>query len=249
MQEKRMQDEFEIDLRELWGILLHWLWLIIICAVLAGAAGFAVSRFLMTPIYNSTTKIIVLSKDDDSGLEYSDLQLSTQLGNDYPEIIKSRHVLEQVIENCNLNTSYAALYNRVTITSSTSSRIISITVKDEQPDKAKEIADEIREVAAVRIKEIMNIEAVNMVDAAYLPKSPSSPSVIKYTLIAFILGGIACAGILVVRYLLDDTIKTTEDIEKYLELSALGMIPDGEHTGKTKKKKKTVVADRHASEE
>ncbi len=235
MQEKRLEDEIEIDLRELVGVVLHWFWLIAICAIVAGVIGFAVSKFAMTPMYDSTTKIIVLSKSNESSLAYSDLQISSQLVNDYPDLIKSRYVLETVIENCGLDEGYGSLYNRVTVSSSTNSRIISITVKDADPYRAKEIADEIREVSAVRITEITDIEAVNMVDEANLPKQPSEPSVTKITLLAFILGGFACAGVVVVRYLLDDTIKTADDIERYLGLSSLGLIPDGATKGKSRK--------------
>ena len=238
MQENtRMEDEIEIDLRELFGVILHWFWLIAICAVVAGVAGFMISKFGMTPKYDSTTKILVLSKNVGSSGIYNDLQISSQLVKDYPDIIKSRSVLEQVIKDCDLSDSYKELYNRVTVSSSSDSRIISITVKDEAPDKAKEIADSVREVASTRIKTIMDIEAVNMVDSANLPANPSEPSVIKITLIAAILGGFACAGVVVVRFLLDDTIKISEDIEKYLGLSSLGMIPDGAIKDKKSKKK------------
>lgn len=234
----RMEDEIEIDLRELFGVILHWFWLIAVCAVVAGVAGFIVSKFAMTPKYESTTKIIVLNKSNESSMSYSDFQLSSQLVKDYPDIIKSRTVLETIIDDCDLDDTYKQLYNRVTISSSSDSRIIGITVKDEDPAKAKEIADKVRDVAAERIVEIMDIEAVNMVDEANLPKSPSEPSVTKITLIAAILGGFACAGVVIVRYLLDDTIKVSEDIEKYLGISSLGMIPDGAVKEKKSKKKK-----------
>ncbi len=238
MQENtRMEDEIEIDLRELFGVILHWFWMIAICAVVAGVAGFAISKFGMTPKYDSTTKIFVLSSKDEGTVTVTDMQLGSQLVKDYPDIIKSRSVLEQVIVNCNLTNTYKQLYDRVSVASSSDSRIISITVKDESPEKAKEIADDVREVAANRIKEVMSIEAVNTVDVANLPANPSEPSVIKITLIAAILGGFACAGIVVVRFLLDDTIRVSEDIEKYLGLSSLGMIPDGAIKEKKSKKK------------
>jgi len=241
MQEKRMEDEIEIDLRELVGVILHWFWLIAICATVAGVAGFVVSKFMMTPKYDSTTKIIVLSKSDEGSLIYSDLQISSQLVKDYPELIKSRSVLETVINNCGLKGGYGALYSRVAVSSSSDSRIIAITVKDEDPAMAKKIADEVRSIAAEKIKAVMDIEAVNVVDEASLPTSPSEPSVVKFTLIAFILGGFACAGVIIVRFLLDDTIKVADDIEKYLGLSSLGMIPDGSVKEKKSKKSRKSI--------
>ena len=152
-------------------------------------------------------------------------QLASQLTKDYTELVKSRYVLETVIKQCGLNESYGTLLSRVTVANTTDTRIISITVRDESPQAAQTIANAIRTVSASHIKSVMDIEAVNVVDEANLPLSPAAPSITKYTVLAAAIGIVLSAIIIVICYLLDDTIKSSEDIEKYLGLSTLALIP------------------------
>ena len=122
-------------------------------------------------------------------------------------------------------------------------RIVYITVKDPNPARAQEIADSIREIASDHIKEVTDVEAVNVVDTANLPSQPSEPSIVRWTAIGAALGLVACAAVIIIRYLLDDTIKSSEDVEKYLGLSTLALIPmlQGEKSTKKKKKKKKAA--------
>lgn len=218
-------DVVEIDLMEILGLMMHRLWLIILCAVVAGGAAFGVSRYLLTEEYQSTTRIYVLNRQNDDTLTYSDVQLGTQLTKDFTQIIKSRYVLEQVIEVCGLQDTSASLASRVSVDTQSDTRIVSITVTDTDPAMAQYIANELREAAAQRIVSVMDIQAVNVVDEADLPTDPSAPNVIKWTAIGFLLGAFLCMAVVLIQFLLDDTIKTSDDIEKYLGLSTLGMIP------------------------
>ncbi len=235
-------DMIEIDLQELFGLLLHWLWLIILCGILAGTAGYCLSKFVIVPQYESTTKVYILNKQDNSTITYSDMQLGTQLTKDYAQLIKSRDVLEKVIVTCGLTENYEDFSERVLVENITDTRIIAITVQDINPSMAQFIANEIRKVAAEHIKNVMDIQAVNVAEEANLPTEPASPSILKWTAIGILIGMFLCAMIVVVRFLLDDTIKTEEDIEKYLGLSTLAMIPIMENTegkkGKRRKKRK-----------
>lgn len=225
MQNVENNDVVEIDLMEIFGLMLHRLWLIILCAVAAGAAGYAVSRFVLTEEYESTTRIYVLNRQNDDTLTYTDVQLGTQLTKDFREIIKSRYVLEQVIDICGLEDSSSSLASRVSVDTQTDTRIVTITVTDTDPARAQYVANELREAAAERIMYVMDIQAVNVVDEANLPTAPSAPSVTKWTAIGFLLGAFLCMVVVLIQFLLDDTIKTSDDIEKYLGLSTLGMIP------------------------
>lgn len=248
--EQRYDDEIEIDLMEIVMVLVHYLWVIVLAAVIVGGAAFAFSRFVITPTYESTTRILVLNRQDtgNSNLTYSDLQLGTSLTKDYPELIQSRYVVEKVIESFELDTTYEAFINKVAVTTKSDSRIIDITITDPDPLLAKELADALRDIAAERIVEVTDIQAVNMVDEGNIPDRPSNPSVPKWTLLGFLLGGFMAAAVVIVRYLLDDTIKSSEDIEKYLHLSTLGLIPLGQaeydgHENKKKKGKKSPKAE------
>lgn len=232
MDKKNESDVLEIDLMDLLSYLLRYVkW---IAASVLGAAilGFAISNFMMTEVYQSEAKIIIINKESDS-ISYSDVQLNSQLIKDYAELIKSRYVLEKVMEQCGVkNRTYQSFAESVTVENPSNTRILTITVEDTEPVMAKKLANSICDVASVRIKEIMNLETVNVVDEAYLPTKASSPSVAKWTLLGGILGGCVCVGILLVLFLLDDTIKTSDDVEKYLGLYTLVLIPLKEETEK-----------------
>ena len=230
MQNVENNDVVEIDLMEIFGLMLHRLWLILLCAVAVGAAAFAISKYVMTEEYESTTRIYVLNRQNDDTLTYSDVQLGTQLTKDFREIIKSRYVLEQVIDVCGLQDVSDSLADRISVDTQTDTRIITITVTDTDPAMAQYIANELREASAERIKNVMDIQAVNVVDEANLPTSPSAPRVGRWTIIGFLFGGVICMIIVLIQFLLDDTVKTSDDIEKYLGLSTLGLIPIREVT-------------------
>ena len=239
MHETDRNDEIEIDLGEVLGLMLHRLWLLLLCGILAGGAAFAFSSFVLTPQYESTTKIYILSKTGGDSLTYSDTQLATQLTKDYGELITCRYVLESVIRECGLDDDYEELLERVDVETITDTRIISITVKDPVPVEARIIADCIRDVASEHIQNVTDVEAVNVVDHANLPDEPSEPSVLIWTAVGGLLGVFLCAAVLLVLYLTDDTIKSAEDAERYLGISTLALIPvmEEEHAGRKGRRK------------
>ncbi|MCM1541792.1 MAG: Wzz/FepE/Etk N-terminal domain-containing protein [Blautia sp.] len=224
MQEQN-SNVIEIDLEELLGLVLHRLWLILLCGVATGLAAFAVSAFLITPKYESTTGIYVMSRQDSSNFSYSDAQFSTLLTKDYEKLITCRYVLETVIEQCSLPDEFEELEDRVTVENLTDTRIIYITVKDTNPAMAQYIANSIREVASEQITEVTDVEAVNIVELANLPKEPSEPSVLMWTVLGAALGVFLSLLVLIVRYVADDTVKSSEDVEKYLGWGTLALIP------------------------
>ncbi len=229
-------DVIEIDLQELAGLLLHRLWLLAIFGIAGGAAAFLISFFLITPLYESTTSIYILNKNEGSTVTYTDLQLGSVLTKDYARLIKSRDVLESVIAECGLEESYGSLKDRVEVETQSDTRIVDITVTDEDPLRAQTLADEVRMQASELIREVTEIQAVNVVDEANLPEGPASPSVPKWSLLGAALGILLSALVVVVRFLLDDTVKTSDDIERYLELSTLALIPTYEEdTGKNQR--------------
>lgn len=236
-------NEVEINLMELLPYLLHWLWLLLAVGLVTAAIGFAISAFVMTPMYQSTTKVYILNKSNkNDNVTYSDTQLATNLTKDFKEMIKSRYVVETVIKECELKESYEALAGKISVSNTTDTRIIGISVKDADPARAQYIANAVRDVAAVHLKNVMDLEAVNVVEEANLPTSSVEPSKKKFTLIGFAIGFVACAGILILRYYLDDSIKTTEDVEKYLDMTVLASIPVFEDESGDKKKKRKKVA-------
>ena len=237
-QYRQMTDEIEIDLVEVFRRLLARAPMMIAVGLLTALVVFFLSSYFMTPIYESTQKRYVLSRQENNSVTYSDLQMGTQLTQDYAELIQSRYVLEQVVELLGLDMSYDALKGKVSVSVLEDTRIVSITVSDSDPVKAMEIANCIRETATEYITDVMDIEAVNVVETAFLPTQKSGPDVKKLTLLGGLLGVIVIAAIVMIEYLVDDTIKTSEDVEKYLELSTLALIPLGENEKQNKRKRR-----------
>lgn len=235
-QMNRENDELEIDLWEILMVLVGKIPLMIVVGLFTALIAFAYTRFVAVPSYESTTKIYILNKQNSDSVTYSDLQMGTQLTKDYAELIQSRFVLEEVIEQLDLNMSYASLKGKVSVTTPADTRIIAIKVTDSNPVWAMRIANAIREAASVHIQNVMDIEAINVVETADVPTAKSSPRVSKNTMIGGMLGVLVIAAITVITYMMNDTIKTAEDVERYLGLSTLAIIPLNEGEKKSRKK-------------
>lgn len=245
METKQNQvDEIEIDLREVFVLLISRAWLIVLVGIVTALMGFIISAFLIAPTYESTSKIYILNKQQENTVTYSDVQLGTQLTKDYAELITSRLVLEKVIEDLNLTSveegmDYKKMLDKVKVTTPTDTRILSITVTDTDPVMAMNIANSVREVAAVHIKNVMDIEAVNVVETANLPMEKAAPSIAKWTLIGGCIGAFLVMAVVLLFFFMDDTIKNSDDVERYLGLSTLALIPlnTSSTTAKNSKKK------------
>jgi capsular polysaccharide biosynthesis protein len=241
MELQNAQDtELEIDLLELFRVLLSKIWIIVLSGITLGLVVIAATILFVTPQYESTTKMYVLNKQDSSTLTSSDLQSSLSLTKEYAVLIKSRTVTESVITQLNLDMTSKELLSKISVSSETDTRVLTITVTDEDPYEACQIANAVRDVAANHIKNVMDIDAVNVVETANIPQEKSSPSLAKNGILGGALGLFLAIAIVLIVYLSNDTVKTQEDVEKYLGLSVLGTIPlmDMANTsGKSKKQK------------
>lgn len=222
-------DVIEIDLVELLGVILHNLWIIIVSGVIVAAVALLVSYFIITPKYESVTKIYVISKTNADTMTYSDLQAGSTLTKDYKELVKSRPVLEEVLAETGIDVELKDLEEQITVEVPTDTRIVSITVEDKDPYEARIIADSVRIAAAKHIQEVMDTEAVNVVEEASLPIEKSSPSILMNTAIGYAVGLFLAIAIVIINYIMDDTIKTPDDVEKFLGVSVLGSIPYSEN--------------------
>ena len=222
-------DVIEIDLVELLGVILHNLWIIIVSGVIVAAVALLVSYFIITPKYESVTKIYVISKTNADTMTYSDLQAGSTLTKDYKELVKSRPVLEEVLAETGIDVELKNLEAQITVEVPQDTRIVSITVEDKDPYEARIIADSVRIAASKHIQEVMDTEAVNVVEEASLPIEKSSPSILKNTAIGYAVGLFLAIAIVIINYIMDDTIKTPDDVEKFLGVSVLGSIPYSEN--------------------
>ena len=148
------------------------------------------------------------------------------LTKDCQKIITNRTVLDEVIDTLQLSMEYTELAKQISVSVPTDTRIIEITVTDGEPNRAKEIVDTIADVTGEKIKTIMGVEEVNVFEYGDLPLSPASPSVMKNSMIAGVLGIFLASFIIILLFIMDDTIKTSDDVSSYLGLTAIGLIPD-----------------------
>lgn len=230
-------DEMEIDLLELFHVLWSKALVILLSAAAVGLAAMLVTQVFLTPQYQSTTKMYILTQQNNDTVTSSDLQASEQLTQDCAEMIQSRQVAESVISQLGLDLTAGGLLEKVTVTTSADTRIITIDVQDEDPYLARDIANALRRIAADTIQDVMNIEAANVFEEANIPEEPVSPSEIKNTLIGVFLGFVIALAAVIISYLTNDTIRTSEEVERYLHLSTLGIIPLAESEVKNKKNK------------
>ncbi|MCI7739730.1 MAG: Wzz/FepE/Etk N-terminal domain-containing protein, partial [Lachnospiraceae bacterium] len=235
---QQRDDEIEIDLVEVFRLLVSKLGIIILSGMIFAFLAIIGTKLFITPKYQSVTKMYVLAQQNSDTVTNSDLQTSTLLTKDYAELITSRTVAESVIANLRLDLKYDQLINKIEVGTTSDTRIITIKVTDEDPYAARDMANAVRDTAAEHIKSVMNIEAVNVVDTANIPDQKCSPSVSKNGLLAGVLGCFLAVVIILIQYLSNDTIKVSEDVEHYLGLSTLGVIPMEKTDGKKKKKAK-----------
>ena len=227
----RDADVMTIDLVEVFQVIRHWLWLIVLVALACGTAAYAFSKFVLPEEFESTTKIYVLDKSGAGGTNsqstYSDLQVGMQLTKDYVELIKSRTVLEAVMKDNHLDQTYTyeQFAEMVNVQTPADTRIVTITVTNHDPALAQKLADDIRKRSGELIIDTMQIDAVNTYEKANYPDRKSAPSCGRWAVVAALIGALAVSAVVIARYLLDDTIKTSDDVEKYLGLSNLALIP------------------------
>ena len=236
-------DEVEIDIGHILSILWEKILVIIATGIIVGLAGFLVSKFLITPKYESETKLYVLNIANDSATTLSDVQLSTQLTKDYQILVTSAPVMNQGIKELGLNMKAAELASTISVDTPSDTRVLQITVTSDDPKRAKDIADKVAQVSSKKICDIMKIEQVNVIEEGSLSEEPAVDTVQKWTLIGLALGIVLSCAVIIIRSMLDDTVKTTEDVEKYFDLSTLAVIPISEEMddglGKNKKSRKT----------
>ena len=201
---------------------------IVLVALVFAIAAFGYSAFLAKKEYQSTSRIYVVSRQnqDNNALTNSDLQAGSYLVKDYREIILSQNVLSQAIEELKLDLTPAELSKKISVSVPTDTRILSITAKDGDPKEAARIANGLRNVAAAKIISVTKVSDVTTLDEAEVPQSPSSPNIRRNVLLGFIAGAGLMVVLMVVVEVLDDRVKRPEDIEELMGLTLLGVVPD-----------------------
>ena len=218
----------EIDVFSMLKTLWKRKFSIVLVALVFAIAAFGYSAFLAKKEYQSTSRIYVVSRQnqDNNALTNSDLQAGSYLVKDYREIILSQNVLSQAIEELKLDMTPAELLKKISVSVPTDTRILSITAKDGDPKEAARIANGLRNVAAEKIISVTKVSDVTTLDEAEVPQSPSSPNIKRNVLLGFIAGAGLMVVLMVVVEVLDDRVKRPEDVEELMGLTLLGVVPD-----------------------
>lgn len=243
MEEQHMihtDDEMEIDLREIAGLLLRKLKILILFLILGGLIAGSVTRFLITPQYTGTSMIFILTKTT-SVTSLADIQLGSELTTDFVMLATSRPTLERVIDELDLTEEPKELQEMITVSNPADTRILQIDVSNPDPQLAADISNALADATADAVADIMSTDRPSIVEEAVVPEAPSSPSLMKNAMLGAMAGLFLAMAIVILRFLMDDTIKTEDDVAKYLNLNTLAALPvDGKAdpaAGKKKKKK------------
>lgn len=219
----------EINLKDLWGYFINNLFVIIVLTLLGAILGAVYTLWYQTPMYKSSTTLVLTrstnDKSENDAITSSDITLNQKLVSTYSEIIKSRRILDKVIDNLNLNTIYEDLYKKVTVTNVSDTELIKISVIDESRDKAREIANEVSDVFSDEIQKIYKIQNISIIDYGQLESTPYNVNLVKLIIICALVGFILACSIIFVRFYFDTTIKSAEEIEEKLGVVVLGRVP------------------------
>lgn len=219
------QQEIEINILEFIFVLLRKWWIILLAAVCCASVMFAYTKFMVTPMYRSTAKLYVLPVSEGESISNTDAQMALTFTKDFQAMVTGRTVLERTIARLDLPMSYEGLAGLVNSSSSEESRIITVSVSHPNPIDAQMIAEAICIEGEAYLYDTVEADLVNVSEKAYLPSSPYSPSMTKNMTIGFFAGAFIASAILLLIFILDDKIKTPVDVDNYLGLSTLGVIP------------------------
>ncbi|NQN11510.1 capsular biosynthesis protein CpsC [Streptococcus suis] len=215
----------EIDILLLLKTIWRKKFLIILTALFGAGIAFVYSSFLVTPQFDSTTRIYVVSQNVEAGagLTSQELQAGTYLVKDYKEIILSQDVLTQVATELNLKES---LKEKISVSIPVDTRIVSISVRDADPNEAARIANSLRTFAAQKIVEVTKVSEVTTLEEAVPAEEPSTPNTKRNIILGLLAGGILATALVLAMEVLDDRVKRPQDIEEVMGLTLLGVVPD-----------------------
>ncbi len=215
----------KMNINVLTGLVISKLKLIIISMVIFGLAGFFIAEFMLDKQYEATAQIYIVGRQVDSSGEYTDAHAYPILANDYKTLLTGKSVVEKVIAELGISIEAARLVDKAVITVVPESRILSITVTDKNPYNAKIIADVWADIASESICSIMEVEAANIFEYGSASDKAVNSKVALYIILGMLLGAVIEIGIVVILYLMNDTIKNQEDVDTYLGLDTLALIP------------------------
>ena len=224
-------DEVEIDLLELFQYYRRFIIWIIAGFLIGAITAGLITQFAITPKYTATAKMYMVSSSSQSVVDLTDLNIGQSISKDYVELLKTRPIIEGVIEEQGLTYSYTELVNMLNLSVMTDTRIIKINVTSTDPKEAMNIANALAEKGVKELPKVMETPEPHIAEYAIVPVNKSAPSLTKNTLVGALIGLIIMLAIFTIRFLRDDTFKSADDIEKAFGVIPLTVIPEGKIEG------------------
>lgn len=225
----------KIESRELIIALLQKFWILIISIIIGSLIIGFINLYFVPPIYTSTSSIYIINRQDETKTTLTDMNTGKQLTQDYMILVTSRDVMEQVIQKIGIDMSPWELASMISIDNPDETRILQISVTDIDPATAKRLVDAVVEVSSELLIKVMDIDKVNIIDYGNLPTKPTGQNLGRSFFSGGMVGLVISSFIIIARYMLNENIKSSDDIERLLGITTLGLIPVGD--GKLKDKK------------
>lgn len=224
-----METTKEVNFKELLEIIIKKWWLILLLTVICFGTAYIYTVKYVTPVYEANTVLYIGQEGGSLGsidVSLGQLNANSQLLVDYKQIASTRLVVNEVIKNLGLNISYDEFKNNVIIESVLDSRLFTVGFRHSDPQVAKQIADELAKQLTVAVLQIVGVENIRILDQALVPQSPISPNVLLNAVIGGMLGFFISLFVIILMFLMNDTIMNEDDIEKLIGVSVLGDIPE-----------------------
>ena len=222
-----LDDVQEIDLIDLFGYYMSRLWLLIAAVVIGAVIAGAYTHYMIPDRFTAVSRMYMISASSSSVVDLSDLNIGASLSNDYVELMKSRPIIEDVITELGLEYTYEQVLNMIRLDVVTNTRIIKISATSTDPEEAMNIANQMARIAKIRLPKIMDAPSPSIAEEAVLPTQKSSPSLSRNVMMGSMVLLFLVLAILTIQYLMDDTVQTSEDVEKEFGILPMTVIPEG----------------------
>lgn len=224
---QQLVEEDVIDLKDIFFLLRQKIWKVLGAFVLGAVLAGLITAFLITPKYEATASLYVVSSSNDSVVDLSDLQIGTSLTKDYESLLLGRPMMESVIQNLGLEkVDVEDLQDMIKVTNPTDTRILQITATHKDPQTAMDIANEVARLGITWLPKVMDSNAPNLAEEAVVPEKPSSPSLLLNTVIGAVAFLVVYVGYIIVRFMMNDTIRSSEEFERYFNIVPLAVVPE-----------------------
>ena len=218
----------EIYLIDILYLIKRHLFLLLFVMALCGGIGYLYTRYLLTPLYTATSSMYVVSASDNSILNLSDLNMGTSLASDYVQLAQSRTLLERVLEETGEDITLDELRRILTIRNVSSTRILEFTITSPDPEQSLRLANAFLNQAIPYLPEVMGVHGNDptAVDPAVLPETPTNLRYRTYMALSAAMGFVLVVGVLIIQLMLNDTFDSEDDIERYLGVTPMAVIPE-----------------------